>query len=128
MPGRLEQASLCGQALAVESARRFRKSRAKGVTARGTVDVSIATRCWVDGFRWLHATGTLTYLKGTLGCAWWIAQQRQRRTPLASAYICDLQIHGLEAEINFNAPAYVPAAGPWFRRYEHVHGPGTAPA
>jgi len=50
MPGRLEQAALCGQALAVESARSFRKIRAKGVTARGTVDVTIAARCWVGGF------------------------------------------------------------------------------
>jgi predicted nucleic acid-binding protein len=52
---RLEQVSLCGEGLAVEAARNFRKLRAKGVTVRGTVDVIIATRCLVDGLRLLHS-------------------------------------------------------------------------
>lgn len=53
--GRLEQASLCGEDIAVEAARNFRKLRAHGVTVRGTVDVIIATRCLASGFRLLHS-------------------------------------------------------------------------
>ena len=53
--GRLEQVSLCGEDLAVESARNFRKLRARGVTVRGTVDVIIATRCLADGLLLLHS-------------------------------------------------------------------------
>ncbi len=55
MLGRLEQVSLCGEDLAVEAARNFRKLRAQGVTVRGTVDVIIATRCLVGGLRLLHS-------------------------------------------------------------------------
>ena len=55
MLGRLEQVSLCGEDLTVEAARNFRKLRARGVTVRGTVDMIIATRCLVDGFRLLHS-------------------------------------------------------------------------
>ena len=53
--GKLEQVNLCGEGLAVEAARNCRKLRSKGVTVRGTVDVIIATRCLVDGFRLLHS-------------------------------------------------------------------------
>lgn len=53
--GRLVQVSLCGEALAIEAARNFRKLRARGVTVRGTVDVIIATRCLADGLRLLHS-------------------------------------------------------------------------
>lgn len=53
--GKLEQVSLCGEDLAVEAARNFRRLRGKGVTVRGTVDVIIATRCLVDGLRLLHS-------------------------------------------------------------------------
>lgn len=53
--GKLEQVNLCGGGLAVEAARNCRKLRSKGVTVRGTVDVIIATRCLVDGFRLLHS-------------------------------------------------------------------------
>jgi predicted nucleic acid-binding protein len=55
MLGQLEQVSLCGEDLAVEAARNFRKLRAKGVTVRGTIDVIIATRCLLDGVRLLHS-------------------------------------------------------------------------
>lgn len=53
--GRLEQVTLCGKDLAVEAARNFRRLRSRGATVRGTIDVVIATRCLVDGFRLLHA-------------------------------------------------------------------------
>lgn len=53
--GKLEQVSLCGEVLAVEAAKNFRRLRSKGVTVRGTVDVIIATRCLVDGLRLLHS-------------------------------------------------------------------------
>jgi predicted nucleic acid-binding protein len=52
--GRLEQVTLGGAALAVEAARNYRKLRARGVTVRGTVDVIVATRCLVSGYRLLH--------------------------------------------------------------------------
>lgn len=54
MLGRLEQVVLCGEDIAVEAARNFRKLRALGVTVRGTIDVIIATRCLLDGLRLLH--------------------------------------------------------------------------
>lgn len=53
--GRLQHVSLCGEDLAVEAARNFRKLRHHGITIRGTIDVIIATRCLVDGFRLLHS-------------------------------------------------------------------------
>jgi len=52
---RLRQISLCGEDLAVEAARNYRKLRAKGVTVRGTVDLIIATRCLADGLQLLHS-------------------------------------------------------------------------
>ncbi len=52
---RLEQVTLCGEDLAVEAARNFRRLRARGVTVRGTIDVVIATRCIADGLRLLHS-------------------------------------------------------------------------
>lgn len=55
MLARLEQAHLCGEDLAIQAARNFRKLRARGVTVRGTIDVIIATRCLSDGFRLLHS-------------------------------------------------------------------------
>lgn len=54
MLARLEQAHLCGEDLAIQAARNFRKLRARGVTVRGTIDVIIATRCLSEGFRLLH--------------------------------------------------------------------------
>jgi len=55
MLARLSQVTLGGEDIAVESARNFRKLRARGVTVRGTVDVIIATRCLSEGFRLLHS-------------------------------------------------------------------------
>ncbi|MDT7838432.1 type II toxin-antitoxin system VapC family toxin [Aquabacterium sp. OR-4] len=52
---RLEQVALCGEDLAVEAARNFRRLRSRGVTVRGTIDVVIATRCISDGLRLLHS-------------------------------------------------------------------------
>ena len=51
----LDQVALCGEELAVQSARNFRKLRNLGVTVRGTVDVIIATRCIADGYSLLHS-------------------------------------------------------------------------
>lgn len=55
MLARLSQVTLGGEDIAVESARNFRRLRARGVTVRGTVDVIIATRCLSEGFRLLHS-------------------------------------------------------------------------
>jgi predicted nucleic acid-binding protein len=55
MLARLSQVTLGGEEIAVESARNFRKLRARGVTVRGTVVVIIATRCLSEGFRLLHS-------------------------------------------------------------------------
>ena len=49
MLARLSQVTLGGEDIAVESARNFRKLRARGVTVRGTVDVIIATR-WCNPY------------------------------------------------------------------------------
>lgn len=45
---RLEEVTLCGEDLAVEAARNFRRLRSREVTVRGTIDVVIATRCIAD--------------------------------------------------------------------------------
>lgn len=52
---RLEQVMLCGEDIAVEAARNFRRLRSRGVTVRGTIDVVIATRCIADGLQLLHS-------------------------------------------------------------------------
>lgn len=53
--GRLAQVAIGGEALAIESARNYRRLRARGVTVRGTVDVMIATCCLAHGYRLLHS-------------------------------------------------------------------------
>ena len=65
--GQLKQVSLCGEDLAVDAARNFRKLRAKGVTVRGTIDVIIATRCIVDGVRLLHSDRDFDAFEAHLG-------------------------------------------------------------
>ena len=65
--GRLEQISLCGEDIAVEAAKNFRKLRAQGVTVRGTVDVIIATRCLADGLRLLHSDKDFDGFEAHLG-------------------------------------------------------------
>ena len=67
MLGQLKQVSLCGEDLAVDAARNFRKLRAKGVTVRGTIDVIIATRCIVDGVRLLHSDRDFHAFEAHLG-------------------------------------------------------------
>ena len=67
MLGQLKQVSLCGEGLAVEAARNFRKLRAKGVTVRGTIDVIIATRCLLDGVRLLHSDRDFDAFEAHLG-------------------------------------------------------------
>ncbi len=67
MLGRLEQVSLCGEDLAVEAARNFRKLRSRGVTVRGTIDVIIATRCLANGFRLLHSDRDFDAIEKHLG-------------------------------------------------------------
>ncbi len=52
---RLEQVSLCGEDVAIDAARNYRRLRARGVTVRGTIDVIIATRCLVNDYRLLHS-------------------------------------------------------------------------
>jgi predicted nucleic acid-binding protein len=65
--GRLEQVTLCGADVAVEAARNFRRLRARGVTVRGTVDVIIATRCLVNGYRLLHSDRDFDPFEAHLG-------------------------------------------------------------
>ena len=65
--GRLQQVSLCSEDLAVEAARNFRKLRNNGITIRGTIDVIIATRCLVDGFRLLHSDHDFDAFEAQLG-------------------------------------------------------------
>lgn len=64
---RLEQVPLCGAGLAVQAARNYRTLRDRGVTVRGTVDVIIATRCLVDGYRLLHGDRDFDAFKTHLG-------------------------------------------------------------
>ena len=52
--GRLELVVLGGEDVMIEAARNYRKLRGVGITPRGTIDVVIATRCIVSGYRLLH--------------------------------------------------------------------------
>jgi predicted nucleic acid-binding protein len=47
--------TLGGADVAVAAAKNFRKLRARGITARKTIDTVIATRCIVDGYELLHS-------------------------------------------------------------------------
>ena len=67
MLAELKQVSLCGEELAVEAARNFRKLRTRGVTVRGTIDVIIATRCLLDGVRLLHSDRDFDAFEAHLG-------------------------------------------------------------
>ena len=67
MLAQLSQVALGGQELAVESARNFRKLRARGVTVRGTIIVMIATRCLMEGFRSLHSDRDFDVFEEHLG-------------------------------------------------------------
>ncbi len=50
----LQLVVLGGSDVAVPAARNFRKLRSLGRTVRGTLDVVLATRCIVSGYRLLH--------------------------------------------------------------------------
>lgn len=65
--GRLEQVTLGGEEIAVAAARNFRRLRKHGVTVRGTIDVIIATRCIVDGYRLLHSDRDFDAFQAHLG-------------------------------------------------------------
>ena len=52
---RLEFIVLGGSDVAVQAAMNYRRLRSLGVTARGTVDVVLATRCIVSGYQLLHS-------------------------------------------------------------------------
>ena len=65
--GQLKQVTLGGEDLAVDAARYFRKLRTKGVTVRGTIDVIVATRCLLDGFRLLHSDRDFDAFEAHLG-------------------------------------------------------------
>ena len=67
MLGQLKQVTLGGEDLAVDAARYFRKLRTKGVTVRGTIDVIVATRCLLDGFRLLHSDRDFDAFEAHLG-------------------------------------------------------------
>ena len=67
MLGQLKQITLGGEDLAVDAARNFRKLRTKGVTVRKTIDVIVATRCLLDGFRLLHSDRDFDAFEAHLG-------------------------------------------------------------
>jgi predicted nucleic acid-binding protein len=52
--GRLEMVVPGGPDVMVEAARNYRRLRSLGATVRGTIDVVLANRCIVSGFRLLH--------------------------------------------------------------------------
>ena len=45
---------LCGEEIAIQSAKNFRALRRRGVTVRKTIDTVIATRCIESGYELLH--------------------------------------------------------------------------
>ena len=65
--GQLEQVQIGGTEIAVDAARNYRRLRQLGVTARGTVDVLIATRCLADGLQLLHSDRDFNAFEKHLG-------------------------------------------------------------
>jgi len=53
--GRLTLVVLGGEDVVVQAAKNYLKLRQLGVTVRGTIDVVLATRCIVSGYRLLHS-------------------------------------------------------------------------
>jgi predicted nucleic acid-binding protein len=53
--GRLDLVVLGGEDVAVPAAKNYLKLRQLGLTVRGTIDVVLATRCLVSGYRLLHS-------------------------------------------------------------------------
>jgi predicted nucleic acid-binding protein len=48
------QIAICDRQSAIQAARNYRHLRAKGITARKTIDTLIATRCIIDGLELLY--------------------------------------------------------------------------
>jgi predicted nucleic acid-binding protein len=65
--GRLEFREMLGREAAIESARYYRRLRAKGVTVRKTIDVIIATFCLRGGHELLHADRDFDLIEQHLG-------------------------------------------------------------
>ncbi len=53
--GRLDLVVLGGDDVAVPAAKNYLKLRQLGLTVRGTIDVVLATRCILSGYRLLHS-------------------------------------------------------------------------
>jgi predicted nucleic acid-binding protein len=65
--GRLEFREMLGREAAIESARHYRRLRAKGVTVRKTIDVIIATFCIRGGHELLHADRDFDLIEQHIG-------------------------------------------------------------
>jgi predicted nucleic acid-binding protein len=63
--------SLCGEILALKAAANYRALRSKGVTARGIVDVIIATWCIENTVPLLHADRDFEPMEKILGLQRW---------------------------------------------------------
>lgn len=63
----LHQIRICDPQVAVEAARNYRSLRARGVTARKTIDTLIATRCILDGLPLLFSDRDFAPLVAHLG-------------------------------------------------------------
>jgi predicted nucleic acid-binding protein len=53
--GRLDVVVLGGEDVVVPAAKNYLRLRQLGLTVRGTIDVMLATRCIVSGYRLLHS-------------------------------------------------------------------------
>lgn len=53
--GALDLVEIGGRDVMIEAARYFRDLRARGITIRKTIDILIATRCIVSGYRLLYS-------------------------------------------------------------------------
>jgi predicted nucleic acid-binding protein len=53
--GRLDLVTLGGTDVVVPAAKNYLRLRQLGLTVRGTIDVMLATRCIVSGYRLLHS-------------------------------------------------------------------------
>ena len=65
--GNFEEITLGVMDLAVKASQNYRQLRSLGVTARGTVDVMIATRCIEDELQLLHCDSDFDPFKRHLG-------------------------------------------------------------
>ncbi|MGH8579723.1 MAG: type II toxin-antitoxin system VapC family toxin [Gammaproteobacteria bacterium] len=65
--GSFEFSEMLGRMVAIETARNYRKLRAKGVTVRKTIDVMIATFCLVHRYPLLHCDRDFDPMERHLG-------------------------------------------------------------